>query len=161
MCNKYPMGIKFIGQNGDWLYCMRGKAVTPSDPSSSTGGKMKPLMASKVSLLEPMVNPAKPLKTSGDHWKNWLEAIRAGDPTMTATNAEAAQRSSTACCLGQMCMELGRGKKDGATIKWCAQKEDTCCDKARALMKPFARGKYNLTDELARYGFSPEKILRG
>ena len=140
---------------------MRGKAVTPSDPSSSTGGKMQPLMASKVALLEPMANPAIPLKTSDDHWKNWLEAIRAGDPTMTATNAEAAQRSSTACCLGQMCMELGRGKKDGATVKWCAKKEDTCCDKARALMKPFARGKYNLKDELGRYGFCPEKILRG
>ena len=80
---------------------------------------------------------------------------------MTATNAEAAQRSSTACCLGQMCMELGRGKKDGATVKWCAKKEDTCCDKAKALMKPFARGRYNLKDELARYGFCVDKILRG
>ena len=161
VCNKYPMGIKFIGEKGEWLYCMRGKAVTPSDPSSSTGGKMQPLMASKVALLEPMANPARPLKTSDDHWKNWLEAIRAGDPTMTATNAEAAQRSSTACCLGQMCMELGRGKKDGATVKWCAKKEDTCCDKARALMKPFARGKYNLKDELGRYGFCPDAILKG
>ena len=80
---------------------------------------------------------------------------------MTATNAEAAQRSSTACCLGQMCMELGRGKKDGATVKWCTKKEDTCCDKAKALMTPFARGRYNLPDELKRYGFCYDKVLRG
>ena len=80
VCNKYPMGIKFIGEKGEWLYCMRGKAVTPSDPSSSTGGKMQPLMASKVALLEPMANPAKPLKTSDDHWKNWLEELAGGHP---------------------------------------------------------------------------------
>lgn len=159
--DKYPMGIKFIGEKGDWLYCQRGKAVTPSDPASSAGGKMQPLMASKLSLLEPLANPARPLKTSDDHWKNWLDAVRAGDPSLTATNAEIAQRSSTACCLGAMCMELGRGKKDGATVKWCAKTETTCCDKAKALMKPFARGAYNLKDELARYGFCVEKILKG
>ena len=77
VCNKYPMGIKFIGKNGDWLYCMRGKAVTPSDPSSSTGGKMKPLMASKVSLLEPMANPAKPL---AQDLEGPLEELAGGDP---------------------------------------------------------------------------------
>ncbi len=162
VCNKYPMGIKFIGSKGDWLYCMRGKAkVTPSDPDVPSNGKMSPLMASKNKLLEPMANPAIKLKTSKDHWRNWLEAIRNGDPTQTATNAEAAQRSSTACCLGHMCMELGRGKKDGATVAWCAKKEDTSCEKAKALMVPFSRGKYDLRKELARYGFEYDKVLRG
>ena len=162
VCNKYPMGIKFIGANGDWLYCMRGKAkVTPSDPDVPSNGKMQPLMASRNKLLEPIANPAVKLRTSKDHWRNWLEAIRAGDPAMTATDAESAQRSSTACCLGRMCMELGRGKKDGATIKWDAAKEDAHSPEANALMAPFARGKYNLKDELARYGLSCDKVLRG
>jgi len=160
--NTFPMGIKFIGESGEWLYCMRGAVkVTPSDPDVPANGKMQPLMASKNKLLEPIANPEIALRTSKDHWRNWLEAIRIGDPTYTATNAEEAQRSSTACCLGQMCMELGRGKKDGATVKWCAKKEDTPCPDARRLMTPFARGKYNLRDELARYGFDYDKVLRG
>ena len=160
VCNKFPMGVKFIGEKGDWLYCMRGKVkVTPSDPDVPSNGKMQPLMASKNKLLEPLAKPAIPLHTSKDHWRNWLEAIRAGDPAATVTNAEEAQRSSTACCLGQMCMELGRGKKD-ATVKWNPAKEDTCCPEAKRLMKPFARGTYNLVDELKRYGFSYDKVLR-
>ena len=162
VCNKYPMGIKFVGDKGEWLYCMRGKVkVTPSDPDVPSNGKMQPLMASRNSLLEPMKEPKIALKTSSDHFRNWLDAIRAGDPSMTATNAEIAQRSSTACCLGQMCMELGCGKKDGATLKWCAKAEKTCCAEAQKLMKPFARGKYNLPDELKRYGFCYDKVLRG
>lgn len=162
VCNKYPMGIKFIGEKGEWLYCMRGKAkVTPSDPDVPSNGKMKPLMASRNALLAPITNPAIPLKTSSDHWRNWLDAIRAGDPSLTATNAEGAQRSSTACCLGQMCMELGRGKKDGASLTWCAQKETTPCAEAQKLMTPFARGRYNLKDELARYGFCLNDLLNG
>ena len=160
--DKYPMGIKFIGEKGEWLYCMRGKVkVTPSDPDVPSNGKMQPLMASKNILLEKIAKPEIALHTSDCHWKNWLEAIRLGDPTYTVTNAEEAQRSSTACCLGQMCMELGRGKKEGASIKWCAEKEDTCCPGAKKLMTPFSRGKYDLATELARYGFNYDKVLRG
>ncbi len=157
VCDKYPMGIKFIGENGDWLYCMRGAAkVTPSDPDVPSNGKMRPLMASKNRLLEPIKNPKVALKTSDDHWKNWIDAVRAGDPTLTATNAEAAQRSSTACCLGQMCMKLGR------TVNWDAAKESVGNDtEAAKLMIPFSRGKYNIFSELAGYGIKVEDVLRG
>ncbi|MGN0853302.1 MAG: Gfo/Idh/MocA family protein [Kiritimatiellia bacterium] len=162
VCDKFPMGVKFIGEKGEWLYCMRGTVkVTPSDPDVPSNGKMQPLMASKNRLLEPIASPAVRLRTSADHWRNWLEAIRAGDPDLTVTNAEAAQRSSTACCLGQMCMELGRGKKGGATVAWRAEKEDACSPEARKLMVPFSRGKYDVRLELARYGLDYDKVLRG
>ena len=158
VCDKFPMGVKFIGEKGEWLYCMRGQAkVTPSDPDVPSNGKMKPLMASKNKLLEPIANPAKKVRTSEDHWLDWLQGIKLGDPSYTVTNAEAAQRSSSACCLGQMCMELSRGKKDGASLKWCPKKEDTCCEKARAMMKPFARGEYDLNKTLARFGVTDLK----
>lgn len=161
VCDKHPMGIKFIGEKGDWLYCMRGAVkVTPSDPDVPANGQMQPLMASKNKLLEKIAKPEIALHTSKDHWKNWLEAVRAGDPSMTCTNAEEAQRSSTACCLGQMCMELSRGKKD-ASLAWNAATETTTSAEATKLMTPFARGKYNLPDELKRYGFSYDKVLRG
>ncbi len=161
VCDRFPMGIKFIGEKGDWLYCMRGNAkVTPSDPDVPSNGKMKPLMASKNRLLEKIADPKIKCHTSNDHWLNWLEAIRLGDPAYTVTNAEEAQRSSTVCCLGRMCMELGRGKKDGASLSWDPRTETVGRKDAECMMTPFSRGKYDVKLELARYGFDVEK-LRG
>ena len=145
----FPMGIKFIGEKGDWLYCMRGEAVTPSDPKSSTGGKMQPLMASDVKLLEPIKNPAVKLNTSKDHWLNWLEGIAREDPSFTVTNAEEAQRSSSVCCLGRMCMFLGKGKHGGASVSWNAATEKSATAGTAELMKPFRRGRYNLDAAVA------------
>ena len=144
VCDKYPMGIKFIGEKGEWLYCMRGAAkVTPSDPDVPGNGKMQALMASKNKLLEPIADPEFKVRTSGNHFLNWLEGIRLGDPKHTVTNAWVAQRSATACNLGYMCMKLGR------TIEWDAKTETCRTPGAAALMKPFARGKYNLDRAIA------------
>ena len=145
----FPMGIKFIGEKGDWLYCMRGAAVTASDPKSSTGGKMQPLMASDVKLLEPIRNPEVKLNTSDDHWLNWLEGIAREDPSYTVTNAEEAQRSSTVCCLGHMCMALARGKEKGASVNWNAATEKSTTPGVAEMMKPFRRGRYNLDAAVA------------
>ena len=162
LCDKYPMGVKFIGENGDWLYCMRGTAkVTPSDPDTPSTGKMKPLMASKNKLLEPMAgSKAVPGSSYEPHFSGWLEAIKAEDPSLTVTNAEIAQRSSTACCLGQMCMELSRGRKDGASLKWCPKTETTCCEAAQKMLKPFARGEYDLAKTLKRFGKDIASFLK-
>ena len=147
--DKFPMGIKFIGEKGDWLYCMRGAAVTASDPKSSVGGKMQPLMASDVKLLEPIKNPEVKLNTSADHWLNWLEGIAREDPSYTVTNAEEAQRSSSVCCLGRMCMALGKGKANGASVSWDAATEKSSTPGTAELMKPFRRGRYNLDKAIA------------
>ena len=162
LCNKYPCGVKFIGENGDWLYCQRGAAkVTPSDPDTASGGKTLPLMASKNKLLEPIAGSiTKPGADANGHFLGWLEGVRKGDPASTVTNAEIAQRSSSVCCLGQMCMELSRGKKDGASLKWCPKKETTCCEAAKKMLKPFARGEYDLAKTLARFGKDISAILK-
>jgi len=83
--SKYPMGIKFIGEKGDWLYCMRGKAVTASDPKDAKAGKMLPLMASDKKLFAPLAGDVKRVHTSADHWKDWLDGILAEDPKATVT----------------------------------------------------------------------------
>ena len=127
---------------------MRGKAVTASDPKSSTGGKMLPLMASDRKLLEPIADPEVKLNTSADHWLNWLEGIAREDPSFTVANAEEAQRSSSVCCLGQMCMQLGRGKKD-FSLNWNPSAESTGNAEADALMEPFANGRFNLDAAIA------------
>ena len=162
VCNKFPMGVKFIGEKGEWLYCMRGAAkVTPSDPDAPSTGKMKPLMASKNKLLEPIAgSKAVPGSNHEPHFLNWLEGIKAGDPKVTVTNAEIAQRSSTACCLGRMCMEMGRGKKEGASLDWCPKKETTSCEAAKWMLKPFARGEYDLAKTLARFGEDIERFVK-
>ena len=144
VCNKYPMGIKFIGEKGDWLYCMRGTAkVTPSDPDVPGNGKMQALMASKNKLLEPIADPQFKVHTSDNHFLNWLEAIRLDDPEHTVTNVWTAQRSATACNLGYMCMKLGK------TIEWDAKTETSRTAGTAALMKPFARGKFNMDRAIA------------
>ena len=143
LSHEFPMGIKFIGEKGDWLYCMRGKAVTASDPKDAKAGKMAPFMASDRKLLEPMSSPAVRLHTADDHFLNWLEAILANDPNHTVTNAWTAQRSATACNLGYMCMKLGR------EIRWDAKAEKCLTPGAEPLMTPFRRGRFNLDRAIA------------
>ena len=151
VCDKYPMGIKFIGEKGEWLYCMRGAAkVTPSDPDVPGNGKMQALMASRNRLLEPIANPQFKVHTAKDHFLNWLEGIKLGDPKHTVTNVWEAQRSATACTLGYMCMKLGK------TIEWDAKTETCSTSGAAELMKPFARGKYNMNRAIAAL-----KVLQG
>ena len=141
--SRYPMGIKFIGEKGQWLYCMRGKAVTASDPKDAKAGKMMPLMASDKKLLAPMPDAKVRLRTSDDHWGDWLEGILREDPKYTVTNAREAQRSATACTLGYMCMKTGR------KIVWNPKTEKLLTPEAEHLMKPFARGKFNLERAIA------------
>lgn len=138
--HKYPMGIKFIGEKGQWLYCMRGEKATPSDPKDAKAGRMMPLMASDKKLLEPLAaNSPYKVHTSNDHWVNWLDAVLSRDPSMTVTNASIAQRTATACNLGYMCMKTAR------KIDWDAKNEKCLTPAALALMKPFERGDYNLS----------------
>jgi len=159
--NRYQLGIKFIGESGDWLWCTRGNAkVTPSDPEPRVKpGMLGPIAASRPCLL-PRLSP-QPVSATQAHVDNWLEAVVANNPTMTATNAEGGHRSTSLCSLGQMCMELGRGRKDGFHLAWDAKKEATGNPKADALMKPFANGKYDLKVNLAEFGLDYNTIMKG
>ena len=160
VCDKYQNGVKFIGENGDWLWCTRGAAkVTPSDPEPKVRpGMLGPIAASKPSLLPQLEK--QPLNAMDAHVVNWLEAVAAQDPSMTVTNAELAHRSTSMCSLGQMCMELGRGRKAGFRLAWDAAKESTGSADADALMKPFARDKFDLKVNLADFGLKFDEIVK-
>jgi hypothetical protein len=88
------------------------------------------------------------------HVDDWLEAIAANDPSLTATNAEEGHRSTALSSLGMMCMELGRGRKDGFTLSWDVQRETTGKAEYDALMKPFSNGKFDLKVNLAEFGLA-------
>ena len=170
--DKFQMGVKFIGENGDWLWCTRGAMkVTPSDPDPKVApGMLGPIEASKKSLLadlrpgevvdDALAHGEEKFLTIADHFENWLEAIAREDPRYTVSTAEEAHKSTAFCSLGRMCMELGRGKKDGATLAWNAVKEISGNAEADRMLVPFARGKYDLRRSFAGTKYDYEKMIR-
>ncbi len=160
VCDKYQNGIKFVGENGDWLWCTRGAArVTASDPIPKVRpGDLGPIAASRPELLPPLERMPKGVLEL--HVDNWLEAIRAGDPGRTVTNAEEAHRSTSLCSLGQMCMELGRGRKS-YSLRWDSAGETTGDAAADALMRPFARDRFDLRVNLREFGLDFDEVMKG
>ena len=170
--DKFQMGVKFIGENGDWLWCTRGAVkVTPSDPEPKVApGQLGPIAASKESLLadlradeivdDALAHGGEKFLTTNDHFLNWLEAIARQDAQYTVCDAEGAHKSTAFCSLGRMCMELGRGKRDGATLAWDAKKEISGNAEADKMLAPFARGKYDLRYPLADARLDYEKMIK-
>ena len=170
--NKFQMGVKFIGENGDWLWCTRGAVkVTPSDPEPKVApGQLGPLEASRPELLadllpsevtdDALAHGGEKFLRTDDHFLNWLEAIARQDPQYTVCDAEGAHKSTAFCSLGRMCMELGRGKKEGASLAWNAKQELSNNAEANKMLVPFARGKYDLRLPLAAAGFDYEKMVK-
>ncbi|MCQ2390864.1 MAG: Gfo/Idh/MocA family oxidoreductase [Kiritimatiellae bacterium] len=183
LCNKYWKGVKFIGEKGDWIFVRREmlKKVTSSDGGQDDPSKkkknrkprdMRALISNREDLLARVADWNSPLlclkddratklKVSTNHFVNWLEAVRAEDPSATVTNAEEGHRSTSACSLGHMVMELGRGKAEGASITWDPVKETTGRADADALMTPFARDQFDLRKTLARFGLDFDREVRG
>lgn len=169
--NKVRKGVKFIGESGDWVFVRRDpqKRVTKSDggqePKKKNRGPvdLRSLIPSRPEILEFIKQKDKKiaLKVSDNHFSNWIEAVRAEDPTKTVTSSEEGHRSTSACSLGHMVMELGRGRKDGFSINWDVETETTGLAAADALMEPFARDEYDLRATLKRFGLDYEKELRG
>ena len=169
LCNKHMKGVKFIGESGDSIFVRRelNKKVTKSDGGEEPKKKnrkprdLRALIPSRPEILLPIKDKKIALKVSDNHFVNWLEAVRAEDPTMTVTNAEEGHRSTSTCSLGHMVMELGRGKKDGFSLNWDPKAETTGLAAADALMEPFSRDRFDLRVTLKRFGLDYEKELKG
>lgn len=170
--NKFQMGVKFIGENGDWLWCTRGAAkVTPSDPDPVLKPGHLPALAASKNVLLTDLTPGEIkvdllahgngiFRNTADHFLNWLEAIAREDPKYTVCDAEGAHKSTAFCSLGRMCMELGRGKKDGASLAWDAKTETSGNAEADKMLAPFARGKYDLRRSFAGTKYAYEKMIK-
>ena len=105
--NKFPNGIRFIGEKG-WIFVSRGPAkMTASDPVAP-GKALKALDASDPKLLEGGIadNGIHLYKNSGSHHRNWIDCIRSRAETIVP--AETAHRSCSACLLAHIGMKLGR-----------------------------------------------------
>ena len=160
VCNKYQNGVKFIGENGDWLFCTRGAAkVTPSDPDQPKRPGRLPAMAASKNALLPVLRPMK-ANALQSHVDNWFDAIKLNDPDRTVTNALGGHLSTAMCSLGQMCMRLGRGRSS-FSLKWDAAKETTGDASADALMKPFSRDRFDLKVNLKEFGLDFDEVMKG
>lgn len=172
VCDKFQMGVKFIGENGDWLWCTRGAMkVTPSDPDPKVApGQLGPIAASRPTLLadltpseivdDALAHGTERFRSTSDHYLNWLEAIAREDPQYTVCDAEGAHRSTAFCSLGHMCMERGRGKQGGTTLAWDAARETTGDAEADKLLTPLARGQYDLRRAFAGTAYAYEKMIK-
>ena len=118
-----------------------------------------PAMAASRNALLPKLEPMAE-KATQNHVDNWLAAIKAGDPKATVTNALGGHLSTAMCSLGQMCMEMGRGRKS-YSLKWDPAKEMTGDAAADALMKPFARDKFDLKVNLKEFGLDFDEVMKG
>ena len=102
--DKYPNGLKFIGDDG-WIFVSRDEQATTSDPAVSRGN-LKPLDASDPKLLVPD-GVTVHLPRSESHHKNWLECVRSRQTTPLAP-APVAHRSNSACIVSWIAMKLAR-----------------------------------------------------
>jgi len=106
MSEKYPTGLRFIGEGG-WIWVTRGnpasrEAIDASDRRILTEG----IKDGELHLHKSPQN---------DHHLDWLTSIRTRQEP--AAPAEVGHRSCTACLLAHASMRLGR------TLKWDPAKE--------------------------------------
>jgi myo-inositol 2-dehydrogenase/D-chiro-inositol 1-dehydrogenase len=102
--DKYPTGLKFIGDEG-WIWVTRENTggQTSSDPKAK--GDLPPLDASSPSILDPK-GVTRPLPVSKEHHLNWLQSVHSRKQPLAP--AWVAHRSNTACIVSWIAMKLGR-----------------------------------------------------
>ena len=135
--DKYPNGVRFIGEKG-WIFVSRGAAkVSASDPVAA-GKPLKALDASDPALIAgtpSVVLYPNPAAKPGNHHQNLIDSIQAKVPSEVP--AETAHRSCSACLLSWIGMKLGR------KLEWDWQKERFVNDaEANAMLERTERAPY-------------------
>ena len=132
--DKFPNGVRFIGEKG-WIFVSRGAVkATASDPVSS-GGELKALDASDPALLAGDSGPVKLYRHRGNHHQNWIDCIKSRAETLVPV--ETAHRSCSACLLAHIGMKLNR------KLEWDPAKERFVNDaEANAMLTRTERAPY-------------------
>jgi hypothetical protein len=131
--DKFPNGIKFIGDEG-WIFVSRdAQSATASDPTGRAT-KLKSLDASNEKLLDPKGVTVEFLHSTSHH-KNWLECVKSRKtPLVPAT---VAHHANTACILSWIAMKTAR------PLNWDVKTERFVNDnQANAMLSRPERGPY-------------------
>jgi len=144
MSDKYPTGVKFIGEYG-WIWVTRGAPVTLSDPAAFKSGSPA-LDASDRKMLAAGIKDNEihlHLSPENDHHRDWLTSIKTRQPP--AAPVEIGHRSCSACLLAHDAMKLNR------ELKWDPQAEKYVNDEeANALLSRPQRAPYGTDVVLAK-----------
>jgi predicted dehydrogenase len=144
--DKYPNGLKFVGEKG-WIWVSRGgSTATASDPVSAQSSK--PLDASDPAILKSVIEPNEihlHASPQNDHHLDWLTSIQTRKEP--AAPAEAGHRSCSACLISHIAMKLGR------KLTWDPQKERFVNDEqANGMLSRPQREPYGTESFLAKVG---------
>lgn len=102
--DRFPNGIKFIGDDG-WIFVSRdAQGATASDPTSRAT-PLKSLDASNAKLLDPNGVTVQ-FTPSTSHHKNWLECVKSRKTPLVP--APIAERANAACIVSWIAMKLAR-----------------------------------------------------
>lgn len=147
--DKLPNGVRFIGDNGQWIFVSRGAAkATKSDPTAGAP-ILKALDASDPKLLEYQLKDSDVHlhhSPKNDHHLDWLTSIQTRkDPVAPV---EDGHRSCSACLLSQMAMKLGR------KISWDPEKERSSEDEVNALLSRSQRKDYSTDAVIKKHNIS-------
>ena len=141
---KYPNGIRFIGEDG-WIWVTRGR-YQAGEPAP--GQRNRALDASDPRILRAGIKDNEfHLHTSprNDHHLDWLTSVR--NHTEPVAPAEDGHRSCTACLLAHAAMKLHR------TLKWDPAKERFINDEeANGLLARKQRAPYGTNSVLEKHG---------
>lgn len=109
--DKYPNGIKFLGDNG-WIWVTRGKfsamdmqAVSASGGSGPGGPWARAIDASDRQWIKDGIKPGEihlHESPNNDHHRDWLTSIRTRKETVAP--AEVGHRSCSVCLISQIAM---------------------------------------------------------
>jgi myo-inositol 2-dehydrogenase / D-chiro-inositol 1-dehydrogenase len=133
--DKFPNGIKFIGDDG-WIFVCRDGPATASDPKGS-GSALKWLDASDPKLLDPDGVTVQ-FPHSLEHHKNWLECVKSRQTPLAP--APIAHRANAACIVSWIAMKLAR------PLVWDAKAEKFVNDdQANAMLSRPERAPYGAT----------------
>ncbi len=138
--DKFPNGIRFIGDEG-WIFCSRGsEKATASDPTAGPS-KLKALDASKPSLISGKADVE--LYKSTNHHANWLECIKTRKEPIAPVNN--GHYVFTACAVSWIAMKLKR------PLKWDSKAEKFIGDdEANAMLRRPERPGYGIFNFLAK-----------
>ncbi len=155
--DKYPNGIKFLGENG-WIWVTRGdssaadiQALSGAGGVAEIGPWAHALASSDPRLLKEGIKRNEihlHESPKGDHHLDWLTSIRTRKPP--AAPVEVGHRSNTVCLLSQIAMHLNR------PLHWDPEREAFARDdaEATAMLSRKQRAPYGTDAVLARAGLT-------